>query len=356
MPFAPDLRGAFVFGEGVHAYTRPDGRYMNDLWCYDVNAHRWVCLYPGIEVKAIAQRIRDRELTLNADGLLVEKDGQPLPPLLIHAYGYLGYDPDRRKFAFFGSQFGNYFTTGKGGVFEEANRLFQEQRKDKKFPSLSPFFYDTASGRIECFPVDLAPGGRPYGANLLVYVGSKKQFFYGGSDGVWFLDAAKRTWADARPGGTPPTGIDRCAAYDAKRDRIYHHGKGDKAAGDNFLVYDVKGNAWSRPGPKGTGPAYSSSYESVFNFDTAADALVVIRLYTTKDEPGLRRGVYAYDPETNTWADPLPLPAEVVKGIRNGNFGFHDPELNAYFCYFAGDSTDDGVMWVFRYKKAAPKK
>src|SRR5687768_10677684 len=28
MPFAPDVRGAFVFGEGVHAYTKPDGRYM----------------------------------------------------------------------------------------------------------------------------------------------------------------------------------------------------------------------------------------------------------------------------------------------------------------------------------------
>src|SRR5205809_4346412 len=42
MPFAPDLRGGFVFGEGVHAYTKPDGRYMNDLWFYDANAHRWV--------------------------------------------------------------------------------------------------------------------------------------------------------------------------------------------------------------------------------------------------------------------------------------------------------------------------
>ena len=228
---------------------------MNDLWFYDVNAHRWVCLYPGIEVKTIAGRIKDRELTLNADGLLVEKDGQPLPPLLIHAYGYLGYDPDRRKFAFFGSQFGNYFTTGKGAVFEEANRLFQEQRKGKKYPPLSPFFYDVASGKIECFAVDNAPKGQPYGANVLVYVTSKKQFFYGGSDGVWFLDRDKRTWVDAKPKGPPPAGIDHCAAYDPKRDRVYYHQRDGKTAADNFLVYDVKANAWSRPKPKGTGPA-----------------------------------------------------------------------------------------------------
>ena len=356
MPFAPDLRGGVVFGEGVHAYVKPDGRYMNDLWFYDANAHRWVCLDPGIDVKAVARQIKDGELTVNRDGVLAGKDGQPLPPLLIHAYGYLGYDPDRRRFAVLGAQFGNYFTTGRGGVFEEANRLFQDQRKGKTFPALAPFFYDTASGRVEYFPVQNAPAGQPYGANVLVYVGSRKQFFYGGSDGVWFLDPAKRTWVAAQPTGEPPTGIDRCAAYDPTRDRVYHHGKGGRAAGDEFLAYDVKGNAWVRPKPTGTAPAYSSAYESVFNYDRAADRLVVIRLYATKDEPGLRRGVYAYDPGSNAWADPLPLPPEVAGAIRNGNFGFYDPVLNAYFCYFASDSADDGSMWVYRYKKPADDK
>src|SRR3954465_9179380 len=102
---------------------------MNDIWFYDTNAHRWLCVYPGIEVKTIARRIENKELTLDSNGVLVEKDGQPLPPLLIHAYGYLGYDPNQRKFTFFGSQFGNYFTTGKGAVFEEANKVFEEHRK-----------------------------------------------------------------------------------------------------------------------------------------------------------------------------------------------------------------------------------
>lgn len=30
---------------------------------------------------------------------------------------------------------------------------------------------------------------------------------------------------------------------------------------------------------------------------------------------------------------------------------FFDRELNAYFCHVAGDSNDNGVMWVYRYKK-----
>ena len=85
--------------------------------------------------------------------------------------------------------------------------------------------------------------------------------------------------------------------------------------------------------------------------DAANDLLLIIRLYD-KDEPGRRRGVYAYNPQTNKWADPLPLPPEVVKSIRNGNFGFYDRELNVYFCHFASDSADNGTMWVYRYQNA----
>jgi hypothetical protein len=352
-PAAPNLRGGFVFGEGVHAYTKPDGHYMNDLWFYDINAHRWVCLYPGIEVKSIVRRIKGGDLTVNDRGLLVDRDGQPLPPLLIHAYGNLAYDPDRKKFAALGGQFANYFTTdGERGVFREANKLFQEASKGKKVPGHSPFYYDVATGKWECHPVEGAVGSS-YGERMLVYIRSKKQFLYLGAKEPRYLDGEKRTWVAVKPTGTLPTGIDHCAAYDPTRDCIYYYTTGTKKAEHNFFVYDVKTNAWSNPKTKGTGPFHATSYESVFSYDTANDALVVLRLYD-KPAPGYRRGVYVYDPRTMTWADPLPIPAEVVKSIRNGNHGFYDPELNAYFCHFAGDSTDNGTMWAYRYRKGKP--
>ena len=50
-PYAPDMRGAFFFGEGPHGMVKPDGHYMDDLWFYDVNQHRWVCVYPGIHAE-----------------------------------------------------------------------------------------------------------------------------------------------------------------------------------------------------------------------------------------------------------------------------------------------------------------
>jgi hypothetical protein len=350
MPAAANLRGAFVFAEGVHAYVKPDGHYMNDLWFYDIHAHRWICLYPGIEVKSIAEQIRTRALTVDDRGLLVDNTGEPLPPLLIHAYGYLGYDPDERKFITFGSQFGNYFTTGEGGVFAEAYKLYEKQRKGREFPQLSPFQYDVDSGRFECFPVKNAPGGQPYGANVLAWVGSKRQFFYGGTDGVWLLEKTKAAWQAVQTQGTPPAGIDHCAAYDPKRDRIYYHCREGKTASENFFIYDIQENSWTKPQPEGDGPLSATSYESIYSYDSVNDRLVILRLYDGEKDSAVKRGVYAYDPATNRWDDPLPLPSKVVEDIRNGNFGFYDAPLNAYFCHFASDSTDDGNMWVYRYK------
>jgi hypothetical protein len=44
MPYAPDLKAAFLFGEGVHNWwNRQNNRYVDDLFAYDVHGHRWVC-------------------------------------------------------------------------------------------------------------------------------------------------------------------------------------------------------------------------------------------------------------------------------------------------------------------------
>lgn len=62
MPLAPEVRGAFLFGEGVHGYTKPDGHYMDDLWFYDINGHRWICCYPGAPTKTLPVEAQRRRL------------------------------------------------------------------------------------------------------------------------------------------------------------------------------------------------------------------------------------------------------------------------------------------------------
>src|SRR5262245_15135408 len=69
LPVVPELRGAFLFGEGVHGYTKPDGRYMDDLWFYDINAHRWICCHPGADTKSL-------KLSIDADGFEARADGK----------------------------------------------------------------------------------------------------------------------------------------------------------------------------------------------------------------------------------------------------------------------------------------
>ena len=36
---------------------------------------------------------------------------------------------------------------------------------------------------------------------------------------------------------------------------------------------------------------------------------------------------------------------------RQAKNGFYDAELNALFIHSAGDSQDNGIIWVYRYKR-----
>ena len=38
---------AYLYGEGVHAFVRPDGYYDDPLFAYRVAQHAWVALWPG---------------------------------------------------------------------------------------------------------------------------------------------------------------------------------------------------------------------------------------------------------------------------------------------------------------------
>src|SRR5881227_1733602 len=95
MPYAPDLKAAFLFGEGVHNWwNRQNNRYMDDLFVYDVQAHRWICAYPGTDVMNV-------QLKLDKNGFEVDEDGRPVPvSQLVHGYEMVSYDTDLKRFQF----------------------------------------------------------------------------------------------------------------------------------------------------------------------------------------------------------------------------------------------------------------
>lgn len=343
---APDKRGAFLFGEGVHGYVKPDGHSMDDLWFYDMNAHAWLCLYPGTNTKTFTQRVKDKELLIDDKGLLRDKDGQAIPVhTLVHAWGYLTYDSDRKKFAFISwssNQLSRYFLGGEK-LMDEGLKLLEEQMKGKKKADFSPWFYDVASGKFERSPANNSMAMSAGGFPQFHYLPSKKQFFAVGSNTVAIFDPAKNQWSDAKPKGPAPKGYDGPGCYDSKRNRIYRN-DGDGSKGEGLMAYDIGSNTWSHLKPKGDGPEAMSTNGAYYEYDPLLDIVVVLQMR------GKTPGVFTYDPQTNSWADPLPFPADGPKFHFAANTCF-DRELNAYFCHVAGDSNDNGVVWAYRYKK-----
>ena len=335
MPYAPNLRGAFLFGEGVHGYAKPDGHYMDDLWFYDINAHGWICVYPGADCKKL-------KLHLDERGFEVNDRGEPIPVAEMgHGYCNATYDTDRKLFMF----------VARNSPYWHKALPQREQwlARGKPASPRHPWFYDIAADRWQRKYVE---GGGPdqfgHHEGELVYVPTRKQAYWRYKQGeVWLYDYASNSWTNTQvKGPRPPTGIDSVACYDSKRDRVYSGGGG--YPWHNVLwIYDVKANTWidaqaknqERIGTYGGNPA-------TLQYDVANDVVVLV---LHKEEPE-SRGVNIYDPETNVWNEaPLPLPEEVKGQCWNS---FYDPELNVHFFHLAHDSRDNGVIWVYRYKRA----
>jgi len=72
MVYVPELRAALLCGEGPHGMVKPDGHYLDDIWAYDINGHRWACAYPGANVKTL-------KLNLDEHGFEVNDQGEHVP-------------------------------------------------------------------------------------------------------------------------------------------------------------------------------------------------------------------------------------------------------------------------------------
>jgi hypothetical protein len=342
MPLAPELRGAFLAGQGVHGYVKPDGHYQDDLWFYDINAHRWICCYPGAHAKTL-------DLKINEDGFEATAEGQPVPVAWLgHGYEMSAYDSDLKRF----------MSMPCGDPYWEA-AIPQRKRWLKSAPAdASPWFFESLTGRWNRKRTMTRGPATGFG-DALVYVPTKKQaFFVHRSSEVWFYDPCEETWTAVKAKGQkPPFGIDPTCCYDSKRDRIYIGGGGYPSAPDGanaFWIYDLKTDAWLDPKPTGEpnrGSTRYSTNNALMAYDGVNDVVLLIVHSFHADKPD-RLGVYVYDPKDNSWAkEPLPIPEKLG---RNGHVknGFYDPVLNAVFIHSAGDSRDKGDMWVFRYKAA----
>jgi hypothetical protein len=350
MAYASDLRAAFLFGEGVHAWwNKQNHRYMDDLFVYDIMAHRWICAYPGTDVMNV-------KLKLDSNRFEIDGNGRPLPVAQLgHAYEQVTYDTDRKRFLFMPGASQDWQSSPFG-----KRRLAWGVKGQGIASRSSPWMYDVRSGRWAIRKVDgpfPSRGATPLGATLIYVPAMKKTFFWDATPAeAWLYDPRKNAWARRKPKGPAPAGIDKVACLDSKRGRIY------MGSDKGLWCYDLKANAFLDLQPKGKPPRTSDGYiygpystsRAVMNYDAAND--VAVLFYHDNVGPNTtarkERGVFVYDPAANTWGKaPLPVPREFCKCPSS----FYDPVLNAHFIHCAGDSADDGVMLVYRYKKVPGK-
>src|SRR5262249_34215356 len=335
------MRVEFLDGEGVHGYAKPDGYYMDDLWFYDVNAHRWICGYPGAKRKTLA-------LWINEDGFEVDAQGDLVPVAQqAHGYAMMSFDADAGRFL------------SMPNPHEYWKKSLPQREKWLKSPpaDASPWSYDPASGKWDRRRTGTAAPKSSYGDTLIYLPGQKRAFFAGRTKELWSYDTAANKWSKPKVEGPPPPfGIDATSCYDPKRERIYIGGGGYPVAPDSghaFWVYDLKANRWIDPQPKGKPCRGSNKYATLNAFmvyEPVADKVLLVRHSHHYEDTPERLGVYIYDPARNEWnEEPLPLPA----GLRNRQVknGFFDPELNVVYIHSSGDSQDEGVIWVYRFKK-----
>ncbi len=339
---APELRGAFHAGEGVHAGVKPDGFGQDDYWFYDVNQHRWICLYPGTDVKHFNQSVKDGTIKVDANGTVVDQQGQPVPGhLMIHAWGLLAYDTDRKKLRFlrYDAGFNKYYFPGSSNrslqpqLFEALDRL-KAQGLNKPGQSFAPWAYNTLTGTFEREP---AKPGPPAGFGQFFYAPTLKQFLYI-YGGVNAFDPATNTWSRLPVKGVPVGGFEQGGCYDARRDQFY---LGDVAT--RFTRYDVKTQ---------TGQTIDSACAYPFNFTMNNGSLAydAINDVVVGFDFGKQKQMYVFDPKTSAWVGAIAFDPAFKKAVRVTNSAWYDAELGVFFIFTAGDS-GPGEMWVYKFKR-----
>jgi hypothetical protein len=177
-------------------------------------------------------------------------------------------------------------------------------------------------------------------------------------------DHATHAWNPAKPSGTPPmdgANSEGISCYDPQRNWIFLM---NLKAEVQPYIYDAKANAWINPQPKNAPEnkdaedgVQPSSQRATLTYDSANDALVFVHHRGTRPPEGNVEDLsglayYVYDVKESRWSAPFALPKEFLKQYRRIN-AFYDPHLNVHVFHVGVPKQTDGVIWVYRYKKAS---
>src|SRR5262249_50668118 len=154
---------------------------------------RWICVYPGTDTASFNRQVERKELDVDADGQVVDRNGHLIPVNAgIGGGGHVAYDPDRRQFV--SQSLFNCSSYWFPPVLEEGVKRLKERGCNRK--PCSPWFYDTATGQFERYPIatEALTAEADNAANQLLYIPGLKRYFLAGRMGTAFFDPQLRAW------------------------------------------------------------------------------------------------------------------------------------------------------------------
>jgi hypothetical protein len=327
--YAPDLQGGFFCGEGPHGYVKPDGHYLDDLWFYDANQHKWICVYPGTHCASL-------NLQLDANGFEVDASGNIVPVAYIpHTYGNVTYVPTLRRYMV--EPFWDPKSFWEHCCPQRSNWLTSAWIGGSY---LHPMYWDVDANKWER-PVSTGPGPLYEEGCLFQYIPTLNKIFFNHVwKNVWLYDPVNLTWEKIHTSSN--FFASQLGCYDSKRNRVYG------ARSSSLAYFDFTANTWTMANNGGL--SYPSTNSLTLNYDSAND--VIFYHLAQSSGTGTWGAVSIYDPETDSWTQMAnTFPSGVSTGYRNQN-SFYDARLNVHFVYIAMDGYDNGTMLAYRYKKA----
>lgn len=339
MAYASDLNGAFYAGCGRHGYVKPDKHFMDDMFFYDAAAHKWICLHPGA-TKTMKLKLNEHNFEVTLDGI-----NHPVS-FLSHAYNMVTYNSKLRKYMLI-----YHYSPWWTKAIPQRGDWLGIAPKDRGNPYRAgklngnpkhPVFWNVDANRWERqFVADKVSPGKNLG--ILEYIPEKEQAFYMGNRTPHYYDFKTNKWISTEAVLPAKIKYDYVGCYDSKRSRIYMLYRAD------MYSFDMKANKWTvlEKAPR----SFGYSTQGQLNFDSASGMVIGIAFGPTKDgkHPG---GAYVYDPDKNTWT----APTSKMPAIRGTGASFYHAKYNVHYLHRARDSTDNGVMLVYRYKKASEEE
>lgn len=341
---ADHLGGAFFTGEGRHGYVIPTtNRYVDDVWFYDLNAHRWICVKPGSHTPTL-------NLRLNPDRFEVDANNDVIPVAQLgHGYELVTYDEDRRAFLMLAAP----NTYWQNAMPQRVSWLGSPSLPASQ--SASPWLFETATGKWRRKPPGSPrPSFNVAGRGMIAhYVERERAVWCWDSNSprmVWYFDSTGYTWRNLFLPDGPAVAGNGVSCIDRERGRIYYFAVDAARTAFRLWYYDVASAEWVDTQATGM-PAlagrsiYVSSYGGL-TFDETSRKVVVRLPQSGHYYPSF----YAFDPATGAFeASPRVPPTAFQPLFRWGSVNaFYARDLNAHVFHIASEGNSTGRFLAYR--------